>query len=76
MTTSSPPEAASQRSDVGSMSRDALDRVLDGGAFRRQPRYPPMARAGGFASLPCDSFAKLTSPAARRAAVDQGSHTV
>jgi hypothetical protein len=40
-----------------------------GGRVRRQPRYPD-DRAGGFASLPRDSFANDNVRAARRLARD------
>jgi len=52
-------ERRSQDSDVISMARGRPRAICLTAVIRRQPRYPQIwTWAGGFASLPCDSFAK------------------
>src|SRR5436190_4748414 len=60
--TSDASERASQDNDVVWMPREKLRAICLTAIFRRQPRYPRIrAGAGGFASLPYDSFAKNAS---------------
>jgi hypothetical protein len=60
-------ERASQDNDVDSMSRERPRAISLTAVFRRQPRYPRIrAGAGGFASLPYDSFAKNDSRSGTR----------
>ena len=68
--TSDASERAPQGNDVVSMPRDRPRAICLTAVFRRQPRYPRIrAGAGGFASLPYDSFAndasRLGTPTSR-----------